>query len=64
MDIGIKAEVKGLIAKGYSRGEAIDRVAISHEVQGLRLVRTKTSFKKVQAFNGLATAFRVKALPL
>lgn len=66
MDIGIKAEVKGLIAKGYSRGEAIDRVAISQDIQNVGFVRVGKAqrIQKREIFAGLSTAFRIKALPL
>lgn len=66
MDIGLRAEVQGVKAKGYSTGEAIDRVAVSREVYGLRAVRVGKAqvVKKARLFDGLSTAFRVKALPL
>lgn len=67
MDINLRKEVKD-IKSGVkcSTGEAIDRVAVSREVYGLRAVRVGKAqvVKKARLFDGLSTAFRVKALPL
>ena len=66
MDIKLLKEVQGVKAQGYSRGEAIDRVAISHDIQNVGFVRVGKAqrIQKREIFAGLSTAFRVKALPL
>lgn len=64
MDIGLRAEVKGVKAQGYSTGEAIDRVDISRGLVSARRVGKAQVVKKARLFDGLSTAFRVKALPL
>ena len=43
MDVKLKAEVQCIIAKGYSRGEAIDRVAINRDLEPIGYVRVGKS---------------------
>lgn len=64
MDIILRKQVQGVKAKGYSLGEAIDRVDISHGLVSARRVGKAQVVKKARLFDGLSTAFRVKALPL
>ncbi len=64
MDIKLLKEVKGVKAQGYTLGEATDRVDISHGLVSARRVGKAQVVKKARLFDGLNTAFRVKALPL
>jgi|JI10StandDraft_1071094.scaffolds.fasta_scaffold27371_3 hypothetical protein len=64
MDIELRAEVQGVKAQGYSTGEAIDRVDISYGLVSARRVGKAQVVKKARLFEGLSTAFKVKALPL
>ena len=64
MDTGLRTEVRGVKADGYSLGEAIDRVAVSKDVQGLALKRTKKGFKRITPFDGFKTGYKMAALPL
>lgn len=65
MGIGLRAEVQGVKAQGYTLGEATDRVDISHGLVSARRVgKAQVVVKKARLFQGLNTAFRVKALPL
>lgn len=65
MNIQLFKEVKGVKAEGFTLGEAVDRVDISHGLVAKRVGKAqKIVAKKAQFFNGLNTAFRVKALPL
>lgn len=64
MDIGLRAEVQGVKAQGYTLGEATDRVDISHGLVSARRVGKAQAIKKAKLFEGLNTAFKVKALPL
>jgi hypothetical protein len=65
MDINLRKEVKD-IKSGvkYSTGEAIDRVDISYGLVSARRVGKAQVVKKARLFEGLSTAFKVKALPL
>ena len=63
MDIGLRAEVQGIKAQGYTLGEAIDRVDISHGlVSQKRVGKAQVVVKKTRLFEGLNTAFKVKAV--
>lgn len=66
MDIQLFKEVKGVKAEGYTLGEAVDRVDISHSlVSAKRVGKAQVVVaRKAQFFDGLNTAFRLKALPL
>lgn len=65
MDINLRKEVKD-IKSGVkcSTGEAIDRVDISYGLVSARRVGKAQVVKKARLFEGLSTAFKVKALPL
>ncbi|HNE56722.1 MAG TPA: hypothetical protein PK079_26400 [Leptospiraceae bacterium] len=63
MDIGLRAEVQGVKAQGYTLGEAIDRVDISYGlVLQKRVGKAQVVVKKARLFDGLSTAFKVKAV--
>ncbi len=64
MDIRLLKEVQGVKVQGYTLGEAVDRVDISHGLVSARRVGKAQVVKKARLFDGLNTAFRVKALPL
>ncbi len=64
VDTGLRAEVQGVKAQGYILGEATDRVDISHGLVSARRVGKAQVVKKARLFEGLNTAFKVKALPL
>ena len=65
VDTGLRAEVQGVKAQGDILGEATDRVDISHGLVSARRVgKAQVVVKKARLFEGLNTAFKVKALPL